>query len=157
MAFSTKLILLFVSFLFLSLHQISTVDNMRQFSLHITHSYSDILLLSRFSLRSIIYDLSHHDSNTLISPLGYCCRRTSYNYVSSCHNPGVSIHLTASSIWESTYWTNLTYPLPYDMETSFDADIKAVLIKQMRIQNFPCREAILFAALLRNFNYEPGW
>ena len=42
-------------------------------------------------------------------------------------------------------------------EISFDADIKAVLIKQMRIQNFPCREAILFAALLRNFNYEPGW
>ena len=32
----------------------------------------------RFSLRSIIYDLSHHDSNTLISPLGYCCRRKSY-------------------------------------------------------------------------------
>ena len=55
LAFSTKLILLFVSFLFLSLHQISTIDNMRQFSLHITHSYSDILLLSRFSLRSIIY------------------------------------------------------------------------------------------------------
>ena len=64
-AFSTKLILLFVSFLFLPLHQISIVDNMRQFSLHITHSYSDVLLLSRFSLRSIIYDLSHHDRNTL--------------------------------------------------------------------------------------------
>ena len=46
LAFSTKLILLFVSFLFLSLHQISTIDNMRQFSLHITHSYSDVLLLS---------------------------------------------------------------------------------------------------------------
>ena len=41
-------------------------------------------------------------------------------------------------------------------EISFDADIKAVLIKQMRIQNFPCWEATLFAALLRNFNYEPG-
>ena len=113
LAFSTKLILLFVSFLFLSLHQISTIDNMRQFSLHITHSYSDILLLSRFSLRSIIYDLSHHDSNTLISPLGYCCRRKSYNDVSSCRNPGVSILLTNSSIWESTYWTNLNCPLPY--------------------------------------------
>ena len=95
LAFSTKLILLFVSFLFLPLH-----DNMRHFSL-------------RFSLRSIIYDLSHHDSNTLISPLGYCCRRKSYNDVSSCRNPGVSILLTNSSIWESTYWTNLNCPLPY--------------------------------------------
>ena len=53
-AFSTKLILLFISFLFLPLHQISTIDNMRHFSLHITHSYSDILLLSRFSVGSII-------------------------------------------------------------------------------------------------------
>ena len=41
-------------------------------------------------------------------------------------------------------------------EISFDADIKAVLIKQMRIQNFPCWEATLLAALLRDFNYEPG-